>query len=376
MRAWVAVLVLAGCFSPTPPSGAPCAANNVCPDPLVCSPATQTCETTAIDPDAAVADAVDAPVDTSDAPKAYLYRRRLTILNGSNTPLPTGFAIRVSLAPTLALMIAQGKANQNGSDVRVIGDTAGERNRILDLPAGPAPQALTFALASPLAAGATTTDYAIYYGAPGATAPPANGAMVFGIYDDFTTVISNAWLKNDAPTVTNGKLVLRAAHTDAITTNAANDGIPIVSAVELVSTIANVNSDPTPTTDGTFYYWFGYQHTGDFSPSDPWALWVARGKGSIGSEQKSPVGCEVSCDGPVVTQNTAAHYYRIERDPTATRFYLDGALSQTATVTNSADYALMIRNFLMTSTVEVDWIRARARVSPDPTVTIAAEEAL
>ena len=370
------MVVVAGCFSPKPPSGAPCGANNACPDPLVCSPATQTCETTAVDIDAAVSDAVDAPSDATDAPKAYLYRRRLTIQNTSNATLPTGFAIRVSLAPTLPLMIAQGKANPDGSDVRVIGDTAGERNRILDLPAGPAPPALTFALASPLAAGASTNDYAIYYGAPGATAPPANGAMVFGVYDDFTTVIANLWLRNDAPAVSGGKLVLRAAHTDAITTNAATDGIPIVSAVELVATVANVNSDPTPTVDGTFYYWFGYQHTGDFSPSDPWATWIARGKGSIGSEQKSPGGCDTGCDGPVVTQTTAAHYYRIERDPTATRFYLDGALSHTASVTNSTDYALMIRNYLMGSTVEVDWIRARARVSPDPTVTVAAEQTL
>ena len=78
----------------------------------------------------------------------------------------------------------------------------------------------------------------------------------------------------------------------------------------------------------------------------------------------------------MVTQNTAAHYFRIEREPTATRFYLDGALSFTASVTNSTDYSLMIRNYLMASTVEVDWIRARARVSPDPTVTIAGEETL
>jgi hypothetical protein len=342
----------------------------------VCSPATQTCETTAVDLDAAVADAADAPADTTDAPKPFAYRRRLTIQNTSTATLPAGFAIRVSLAPTLALMIAQGKANMNGSDVRVIGDTAGERNRIIDLTAGPAPAALTFALASPLAAGASTTDYAIYYGAPGATSPPANGAMVFGLYDDFTAGISSTWLMNDAPTVSNGKLVLRAGHADAITTTATSDGIPTVSAVELVANVGDVLSDPTPTLDGTFYYWFGYQHTGDFTASDPWLVWIARGKGSIGAEQKSPAGCDTGCNGPVVTQTTAPHYYRIERDATATRFYRDGTLSYTATITSSSDYSLMIRNYLMTSAVEVDWIRARARVSPDPTVTVAAEETL
>ncbi len=37
-------LGLTACFGPVPPSGAPCAPNRDCPDPLVCSPRTLTCE--------------------------------------------------------------------------------------------------------------------------------------------------------------------------------------------------------------------------------------------------------------------------------------------------------------------------------------------
>jgi hypothetical protein len=65
----MAVVVLAAsCYRPSPRAGAPCAANGQCPTPLVCSPASHTCERTAID--AAVA-ANDIRIDLqslTDAP--------------------------------------------------------------------------------------------------------------------------------------------------------------------------------------------------------------------------------------------------------------------------------------------------------------------
>jgi hypothetical protein len=64
----IAVVVLAAsCYGPSPPAGAPCAANGQCPTPLVCSPATHTCERTAID--AAVAPN-DIQVDLQVLPDA------------------------------------------------------------------------------------------------------------------------------------------------------------------------------------------------------------------------------------------------------------------------------------------------------------------
>ena len=44
-----AILVLVGCYAPSPTMGVECGAGGVCPKPLVCSPATNTCETTATD---------------------------------------------------------------------------------------------------------------------------------------------------------------------------------------------------------------------------------------------------------------------------------------------------------------------------------------
>ena len=375
MRTLAAVSLLAGCYSPSPHAGAPCTGNGPCPSGLVCSPASHTCEREAVD--AAVDAGPDAFVFIDGAPNPFMYMRRLTIQNTSTSTLPTGFTIGVPV-PALAMLVQQGKVKADFSDFRVIADgTIGERNRIVDPPAGPAPPAVWFSLALPIAPGATSSEYAIYYGRPTATAAPANGAAVFPIFDDFTTGISAMWLKNDAPAATNGQLVLRANHTDGISTTAVTDNLPIVSAIDLVATVQDPASEPTVHTEGTFWYWFGYQHTGDFSASDPWSIWIARGKNQIHPEQKSPTGCEAGCDGPTAyTQNTAPHYYAIERDPTVTRFYLDTGAPTSVTVMNTADYSVIVRNFMLTSQISVDWIRARARVTPDPTITVGPEQSL
>jgi len=61
------VVLAASCYAPSPPAGAPCGAGGVCPTPLVCSPATHTCERTAID--AAVASDVHPDMQAlADAP--------------------------------------------------------------------------------------------------------------------------------------------------------------------------------------------------------------------------------------------------------------------------------------------------------------------
>ncbi len=374
MKYLVAVVLVAGCYDPRPPAGAPCA-NGVCPTGLVCSPATQTCERSASD--ARPRDTpVDAPRDTIDADLSlYRYRRRITI--STTAQLPAGFTIRLALAPLLATLVAEGKVAADFSDLRVIGDgTLGERDRIVDPPGGPAPAAASFSLVQAIPAATTSTDYALYYGASNAGIAPANGSAVFPVYDDFTSGIASFWLQNDGPITRNGELVLRAGHTDALATNAASDGLPIVSAIELVANVIDPTSASTVQATGSFWYWFGYQRSGDFTETDPWILWIARGKSEIHGEQKSPVGCETECDGPQVPQDTATHYYVIERDPTATRFYLDSSLSFTDSDMNTEDYSVMVRNFMATSDVDFDWIRARARVSPDPIVTLGAEETL
>ncbi len=368
------LLATTGCYSPHPQAGAPCP-DGVCPTGLVCSAVTHTCELHAADasidgaPDAMPDANVDADIST------FLHRRRLTIRNLSSQEMPAGMTVSVPFTE-LANLVSAGKAKADFSDVRIIGDNVGERDRIIDPPGGPAPVMINFSLGVPIAANATSTEYAIYYAYAAAPPAPANGHNVFAVYDDFASGISNAWLKNDAPAVANGQLVLRGGQTDAITTTAASDNVPIVSAVELVATVPNPTSDPTTQTEGTFWYWFGYQHTGDFSASDPWIVWIARGKGGIGAEQKSPVGCETGCSPAPGTQDTAAHYYAVARNAGETKFTRDSSAPITIGVQNTADYSLMVRNYMAASDLDVDWIRARARVNPDPSVSVGAEENL
>jgi hypothetical protein len=59
---WCVLVLLAGCYAPAPPAGAPCNDGDTCPAPLVCSPATHTCERTAVTADAAIdTRAIDGP---------------------------------------------------------------------------------------------------------------------------------------------------------------------------------------------------------------------------------------------------------------------------------------------------------------------------
>jgi hypothetical protein len=366
MRCLAAAALLVGCYEPRTPAGVVCPDGH-CPTGFVCVASTQTCEregTGGPGMDAAVDAAVDARTS------AYAYRRRITIQNGA-AALPAGYTIRVVLGPTLGALVADGKVKADLGDLRLIGDgVIGERDRIVDPVAGPAPPAVSFSLQAPIAAGATSNEYALYYGAPDKVAAPAQGSAVFALYDDFENGIGSVWSRNDGPTAVGGKLVLRAGRSDALTTNAANDGVPVISAVELVARVVNPNSGPA---DG---YWFGYQRTGDFVTQPPWVLWIARGQGVVRPEQASPNGCGNICVGATKAQDALAHYYAIERDPNATRFYLDGALSFTASLSGQVDYSVQIRNFLAASALEVDWVRARARVTPDPTVVLGAEESL
>jgi hypothetical protein len=363
MRRVLPVAVIASCYAPNPPAGASCADGAACPAGLVCSPASQTCELVAVD--------AAGEVDTS--PDAFAFRRRLAIRNLANAALPAGFTIQLPL-PQLAQLVADGKLRPDLADLRIIGDVSGERHRIVDPPGGPAAPAVSFALAAPLPAGESTSEYALYYGAPMAGAPPADGARVFAVFDDFTAGISDRWLVNDAPITSGGRLVLRAGATDALTTDPATDDIPVTSSMELVARVPDPTSDPTSHPDGTFFYWFGYQRAGDFRATDPWVLWIARGKGSVRAEQKSPVGCEMDCASADQMQSTGFRHYAIERTSVRTRFSMDGAVVFTADVVNTNDYGIMLRNFMATSALEIDWVRARARATPDPSIVVGAEE--
>jgi hypothetical protein len=305
----------------------------------------------------------------------YAHRRPLTIQNGSAAALPAGYTVRVPLDLT-SFPASETRADLN--DVRVFGDPpAGEYDRVLDTAPPGQGRALWIALANPIAAGGSDSSYSIYYGDANAGAPPADATKVFPFYDGFDNgaQLSAFWLSNGAPTVGSGTITLHKNAQDAVTTTAANDKLPSLSALEWRAKQTDPTSAGQTVGSDTFWSWIGYQHTGDFTPNDPWIVWIVRAPTDIhGEEEVSGTSCADNCLTPPATPDANDHVYRIERDVAATRFYLDGVISGSpVVVTNATDFSVMLRNYAITSDLVVDWIRGRALASPEPAVTVGPE---
>ena len=325
--------------------------------------------------------ASDTSADTHIDTTGYRYRRRITIANAGTAPLPAGLTLGVSF-DTFATASSAGEVRADGADLRVVRDaTMDERPRVLDLP-GPTPGSafVWFALKDPIAAGASDTSYALYYGDASATTPPADGKQVFPIYDDFDApaLSTTTWSSTGSPTQGDGGLTLHRSSGDGVLQFGTNDGVPATSVFETRLMV----TDPASVAGlRSFFYWFGYQRTGDFTEATPWSLWIARDPSTVRAELAEDYvadggACQVAwCTGNEVPQVAGMRTYRIERGPTDTRYYIDGALVTTLTYPPH-DYAVMFRNYAATSDLVVDWVRVRALVTPPPAVTLAAEEKL
>jgi hypothetical protein len=306
---------------------------------------------------------------------AYAFHRTLSITNGSASALPAGYTVRVPLDPA-RLPASNVRADLN--DVRLFGEASGtEYDRVVDLMPPGEERALWFALSAPIAAGTTDTSYAIYYDLPNAVTPPADPAKVFSVWDGFDgNQISALWATNGGPTVANGYVRLHQNTQDALLHYDAAK-VPANSALEWRSAVSNPASPGQTLPIDTLWYWIGYQHQGDFAPSDPWVLWISRGANQLSTEVKISGGaCKGTCTGGTATPDNQYHWYRIERLPTQTRFYRDGLLvpSNISVITNDTPYAIMMRNFAVMSDLDVDWVRARLLATPEPTVTLGAEQ--
>ena len=245
-------------------------------------------------------------------------------------------------------------------------------------------RALWLALAQPIAAGASDTSYSILYGDPTATSPPSDPATVFPFYDGFDsgTVPSSAlWTINPptgGPTVGSGNLTLHQNLQEGITSGTM-DTVLTLSVLEWRSRMTAPSSAGQVTSNGTFWWWIGFQDT--FTPADPWIIWVQRngnpvdvhGERKISTSSVCASGCSTAAVTPAV--DSSYHWYRIERDANETRWFYDGAQVMGSPVgdANNMDHPVMLRNYAVTSDLLVDWIRARALASPEPAVTVGAE---
>lgn len=312
----------------------------------------------------------------------YMYRRQLTIHNGAAAALPAGYTVRVPLDTT---NFPSTKVRADLADVRVFRDApAGELPRVIDTAPPGQGRALWLALAQPIAAGANDSSYSIYYGDAAATSPPENATLVFPFYDGFdsgTAPSATLWTTNPASTgasVGSGVLLLHQNSQEGVITDGANDKIPVLSVIEWRSKMTAPASAGQVTADGTFWWWVGFQD--NFTPADPWIIWIQRGNSPVDVHGERKISsssvCNMSqCTGPTVTPavDSNFHVYRIERDVNDTRWFYDGVQSYTIADPNNSDHPLIIRNWAVTSDLQVDWIRARALAAPEPTVTVGAE---
>ena len=296
----------------------------------------------------------------------YTWKRSLTVANPGTTGVPAGYSVRAPLD------LVVGHARADFSDVAIFTDTGTEIDRIIDVaPPGQTPAAW-FALTAPLAAG-TTATYWLDYSAPASVTPLHNDGAVFAFSDNFSGPLSSRWTTRGAPTLAGGFLTLHASGMDALRTDAATDNVPLYSVFEARAQATNPGSAGVPGGGTTFWYWLGYQRQSDFLATPPWVLMIARGVSTVRGEVSSGTAACSPCVGADGLQTNGFRWYRIERDTAQTRFFVDGQSIFTAPEGAQADYALTLQNYATTSDLVVDWVRARALITPEPTVTVGPE---
>lgn len=314
----------------------------------------------------------DAPplsdVNKGDASAAFQRALTVTAADAITTSYVIGFPLDT------ASLVSQGKMRSDLNDLRVFDPGGTELDRIVDTGA---PSFVWFAITRDIASGARD-GYSVHYGDPSAGAAPANGSAVFSFYDDFPgSALGPQWVTLGSPTVSGGTVRLHAWAPDAspdpdsMRTDQQTDKVQAASLLEIDAVVTNPAS-PADALNG-FWYWIGFQHQGDFDASLPWVLWISRQSNQVWPEQ---VEADASFTGGALGQDTSAHAYVVARAPSSTTFYRDGAKAFTASYGNSADYSLMLRNWMPASDVVVSLVRDRPLVDNEPSVTVGAEKPL
>jgi len=326
----------------------------------------------------------DAATDSADARPiptgAYAprYERSFGVTNASTSPLPAGYTACFRGMPSdIAGSGLAGKLRTDAADLRVFAGGV-ELKRVVDI-LRTGILSLCFRLVQPIAPGATDVSYVVRYGDANATPPLPVEADVFDFFDGFDgTDLAPLWLKSGAPVVAGGFVTFPKNASSAITTTSDTDGIPADASFEINARVPDPASAGELEDDaGThFFYWFGFQHQGDFIANEPWTIFVSRAKSTVNAEHKTASGtCQSGCVEPAGAQVTDARVYKVDRAGESALFTYDtGATFQAAG--SSGDQSVMIRNFLVGSDLVVDWVRARPLVLPEPTVTVGLEVAL
>jgi hypothetical protein len=301
------------------------------------------------------------------------YERAATVTNVASTePLPAG-STQCFLVDTTGFNL-QDRVRIDFGDVRIFGPKT-ERLRTIDVRrAGFV--SFCFSLERAIPPGSSET-YVLFYGDPNATAPPPAEPQLFAFWEGFdgTTLSAQRWLVLGSALVGNGMLTLPKGQ-NAVTTKAGQDEIPALASLEIRARIVDPLSKGSPEVDGgsEFFWWVGFQHKGDFIASQPWSVFIGRGIGSFRAEHKTNTGvCMTECKTGDKAQDADFRVYKIDRRTKDTALIDDEGFALVAEGTNG-DESVMLRNWLVTSDLVVDWARARPIVDPEPRLDIGPEE--
>jgi hypothetical protein len=327
-----------------------------------------------LEPDVGIeADAsTDAPGETTtDAPyNGPRYRRALTITAGA-TAVPSEYTFCAVLGSSITGLVGAGKMRADYNDLAVRRQGLAAPRIVEPIEGGSL--SVCFRLLQPIAASQSDT-YQLEYGVPNASPPNVDPATVFAFYDGFSgAALGNAWLTVGTAQIQSGALRLPQGAENAVRTAAGSDGVPSDATLEMRVRVTDPGS--VPIGGSSYYYWFGFQRD-DFNPTQPWSVFIKRSGSTVQAEHDTVGGaCDTVCVGLNGTQSTGYRFYRITRAGSNVTFAIEEGTPFSAGTSNG-DMSIMIRNYMQTSDLLVDWVRARGVVSPEPTSMLGAEQNL
>ncbi len=301
------------------------------------------------------------------------FKRTVVITNVAATTLSAGHTVCMVVSSVLGNV----NVRPDLGDVRFFGPNGSERDRAIDRVSSSTME-VCFRLERPIASNGNDA-YEVRYGDPAATPPTNDPSLLFAFYDGFDgTAIAPKWSVQGTVNVAGGVLVLPKGAETVVRTLAANDGVPAVASLELRVRV----QDPSSASFGTsgYFYWFGFQRKDDFFATSPWTLFIARDPNIIAAEQQiesfepDAGTCAEVCSMGFGAQTADFRIYRIDRNGGTTTFRLEG--EQYTANADNGDLGIVLRSSLVTSDVEVDWVRARPLVLPEPTVVFGSETPL
>jgi uncharacterized repeat protein (TIGR01451 family) len=289
----------------------------------------------------------------------WSYRRGLFIDNNADDELPAAYSVRLVL--DTAGLVSEGKLRADGDDLRVVwqdGTTQVELDRVAETAFNTASTEIWFKTQVPIPGNERDGSYYLYYGNPGAGAPPADRADVYALWDQFDgSSLDPRWSPQGTVTVSGGQAHLTSGANIIGTT-------PYTYALLEMRVQAGGENN---------YMWWGWEDDRGDAPNF-----------IVFEEFPAPSGFEalIRNDGlpfsrlPISDPSdglTTWHTYITDWWPGHARWLIDGA-----EVMNAADGvpdSPMYANFYARSlAINIDWVKARLRAAEEPTVSLSTPQ--